>query len=350
MPTPTEPTKPDVHAHPYRALVLRGVISGVLMGLANLVPGVSAGAVLLATGIFAAFLSAIAELATFRWKVRSLVLLGSVGIGWVSAVLLGAGVVKGLVIEYRWIMYSLFIGLTLGGVPLIWSATLRSKKAFWGAAVIGLALMATLGVLQMRGLGDVGGSAASVQMLVLGGLLAAGATVLPGGSGTYVLLLMGLYVPILTAVDLFKDGLVEMSFAALLEQGKVLVPFAAGMGLGLVSVSLLTKWSLAKFPAATAGLLLGLLVGSVVGLWPFQQGVQPIVGDVVKGRVMTAELIAQLKADDWPVKLFAPTAVQVMIAIVLAVVALVMTVAITRLEARLEKKDHVENEGSGLGG
>lgn len=322
---------------PLRALIIKGAISGVLMGLANLVPGVSAGAVLLATGIFALFLGSIARLATFRWTRSAVVLLAVMGIGWVSAVLLGAGVVKSLVVEHRWIMYSLFIGLTLGGVPLVWDPKTRTAASYWVAAAIGLAIMTALGVAQMSGFTGAGDAQGSLFLLILGGLLAAGATVLPGGSGTYVLLLMGLYVPILSAVSGFKDGLIARDFDAIFLQARTLVPFAMGMGVGLVSVSLLTKWSLARFPAATMGLLLGLLVGSVVGLWPFQVGVQPSVGDTVKGRVLTAETLAALKPDDWPVRVFSPSAMQVVIALVLIVVALALTIALTRLEKRLEK-------------
>lgn len=334
-----KPDKPDNPAQPANqpisALAIKGSISGVLMGLANLVPGVSAGAVLLATGIFHAFLSGLAELTTFKFRRNSIILLGFLGTGWVLAVLLGAGPVKQLVVDYRWIMYSIFIGLTLGGVPLVYGPADKKSTSMWVGAGIGFLIMGALGLVQMfAGLGASGQSAAW-WMLVIGGVLAAGATVLPGGSGTFVLLLMGLYVPILAGVSSFKDALVARDLGSAFTIGLTLAPFAIGMLVGLCSVSVALKWTLAKFPQATMGVLLGLLLGSVVALWPFQNGVRPAVGDVVKGRVLTEQTLAALKPDDWPVAFFAPSAVQVLIAVALIVVALVLTVLLARAEEKL---------------
>jgi putative membrane protein len=202
--------------------------------------------------------------------------------------------------------------------------------------------MGTLGGLQMAGTLGVGDSSASVLLLILGGLLAAGATVLPGGSGTFVLLLMGLYVPILKSVSRVKEALVARDLAALVQEAWTLAPFACGMLGGLITVSLVTKWSLARFPRATYGLLLGLLVGSVVGLWPFQRGVAPQVGDIVKGQVVTADMLPKIEPDDWPVRFFAPSAVEAIVAMVLVMVALASTVWLCRLEAKLEGRDAQE--------
>jgi putative membrane protein len=321
---------------PLRALVFKGSISGVLMGLANLVPGVSAGAVLLATGIFRDFITGIADLSTFTFRTRSIILLGVLGICWTLAVLLGAGPVKQLVVDHRWIMYSLFIGLTLGGVPLVWEPADKKSLAMWIGCIVGFATMAGLGILQMLGFTGSQKQDAAMWTLFLGGLLAAGATVLPGGSGTFVLLLMGLYVPLLGAVDRFKDALSAACAGDVAAVAWTLGPFAIGMGVGLASVSILMKWTLKRFPQATLGVLLGLLCGSVVGLLPFQQGVKPSVGDLVKGRVMTEELLAGLKPDDWPVEFFTPARWQVAVSIVLIVVACWATIRLTKVEQALE--------------
>jgi putative membrane protein len=325
-----------VQTMPIRALVLKGSVSGVLMGLANLVPGVSAGAVLLATGIFRDFITGIADLSTFTFRKRSIILLGVLGMFWTLAVLLGAGPVKQLVVDHRWIMYSLFIGMTLGGVPLVWDPTNRKSATMWTGAIVGFLAMSALGVLQMLGLTGAQKQDAGIPILMLGGLLAAGATVLPGGSGTFVLLLMGLYVPLLGAVDHFKDALSSAALGEIIHVAWTLGPFAVGMGLGLVSISILMKWTLKRFPLATLGVLLGLLCGSVVGLWPFQHGVCPGVGDTVKGRVMTSELLAELKPDDWPVAVFTPAIWQLGVSIVLIIVACWATVRLTQVEKSLE--------------
>ena len=113
---------------PLSRLLPRGLLGGTLMGLANLVPGISGGTMLLAAGVYPGFISAIAELTTLRFRRRSLILLGTVGAAALFAIVALAGPVKDFVVGYRWIAYSLFIGLTLGGVPVVW-ALVRSPAA-----------------------------------------------------------------------------------------------------------------------------------------------------------------------------------------------------------------------------
>ncbi|HMB71594.1 MAG TPA: DUF368 domain-containing protein, partial [bacterium] len=115
----TSPDDADV-AVALPLLVLRGTVGGVLMGLANLVPGISGGTMLLAAGIYPRFIRAIAELSTLRFRIPSLVVLVSVVVAAALGILLLAGGIKDLVVHRRWVMYSLFIGLTLGGIPVVW--------------------------------------------------------------------------------------------------------------------------------------------------------------------------------------------------------------------------------------
>jgi len=98
-------------------LTIRGAIGGALMGLANLVPGISGGTMLLAAGVYPAFIAAIADATTFRFDRRTLALLAAVGGAAALAILLLAGPMRSLVIDQRWAMYSLFIGLPSGACP-----------------------------------------------------------------------------------------------------------------------------------------------------------------------------------------------------------------------------------------
>ena len=104
---------------PLSVLGFRGAVGGVLMGLANLVPGISGGTMLLAVGVYPGFITAIAEVTTLKLRPRPVVLLTAVAGTMVLSILLCAGLMRTLVIEQRWVMYSLFIGFTLGGVPLV---------------------------------------------------------------------------------------------------------------------------------------------------------------------------------------------------------------------------------------
>ena len=100
---------------------------------------------------------------------------------------------------------------------------------------------------------------------------------------------------------------------------------------GVVGVSNLLHWLLARYEKATLGALLGLLFGAVVGLWPYQTGVPPQPGDVVKGRVVTAETLAEIDPEDWNRAYFQPGAGQVAGGIALIAAGLLATLAIGRL-------------------
>ena len=159
--------------------------------------------------------------------------------------------------------------------------------------------------------------------------------ILPGVSGGYLLLVLGVYVPILSAIDEVKLALQARDATALLEPAMgVILPVGLGVAIGIALVSNAIRWLLARYELATLGALLGLLVGAVVGLWPFQRAVEPAVGDLFKGRALTADAIAGLSSADWPNEFFAPTALHVVGSIALIAAGF----AVTSLFARLGRE------------
>lgn len=349
------------------ALALRGGVGGMLMGLANLVPGISGGTMLLAAGVYPRFIAAIGEITTLKFRKASVVVLGSVVIAALAAIVLLAGPTKELVVNHRWVMYSLFIGLTLGGVPVVWRLITAPGNApdnsptngkqlpgatVWVAAVIGFVGMAALAVFQSAG----GGSEAHNDgfiFLLLAGIAGASAMILPGVSGGYLLLVLGVYVPILAGVDAFKEGIKAQDAAVIVDVGmSVVLPVGLGVLLGVVGVSNLLRWLLAKYEKATLGVLLGLLLGAVVGLWPFQATAPPEEGQSLKSQTVTfavptvwqdgqpqptepawvfAESGEPIDAEDLPTVYFAPSAAQVGGAVGLVLLGLIVTLLIDRL-------------------
>lgn len=312
-------------------LVVRGVVGGVLMGLANLVPGISGGTMLLAAGVYPRFIDAIAEITTMKFRPPSLAVLGSVVVAAMAGILLFAGTVKGLVVDRRWIMYSLFIGLTLGGIPIVWRQIRGATRATWTGAFCGFAGMACLAFQQQHGAAGGAGGAESMAMLFLAGVAGASAMILPGVSGGYLLLVMGQYLPILGAIDDFKTALGAGEFSdGLAIALRVGAPVGLGVVLGIVGVSNLLKILMNRFPKAILGVLLGLLVGAVVGLWPFQETTEPRLGETIKGRVVTEAMRAELDPDDYPTRYFHPSARHVGGAAGLILAGFVFTYAVSR--------------------
>lgn len=313
---------------------MRGGLGGVLMGLANLVPGISGGTMLLAAGIYPRFIEAIADVTTLRLRPRSVLLLGAVVAAAAAAILLLAGPTRLLVVERRWVMYSLFIGLTLGGVPLVWRLVRPATSATWIAAALGLAGMAAMAFTT-----PAGGGQAQTALLLLAGAAGAAAMILPGVSGGYLLLLLGQYLPILGAIDQLKRALLgaregALDTALLGEALAVVVPVGVGVGVGVVAISNLVRWLLARFPKPTLGFLLGLLVGAVVGLWPFQEGTPPEAGQIFEGRVLSAAEAAAVDPEDWPLEPYRPDPGQALAALALILAGLGATLGIDRFGGR----------------
>ena len=319
-------------------------MGGALMGLANLVPGISGGTMLLAAGVYPQFIQGIAELTTLRFHPRNLILPASI-LGAASVALATlAGPTRSLVIDHRWMMYSLFIGLTLGGVPVIWRLMGRFTLGAGVGCAAGILLMAGIALVQPEGAeaGDSGTGA--VILLFVAGVAGASAMILPGISGGYLLLILGQYLTILGAIDQLKTGLLGENgegpdWGAVGGALHVFLPVALGVAVGIVGVSNLIRFLLSRFEKATLGVLLGLLLGAVLGLWPFQQGVRPQPGERVKGRAMTGELIARLDPTDYPLKRFPPSPRQLAGAAGLVVAGFLITQGVALVGRNREDHD-----------
>lgn len=319
---------PETHA--MGPMVARSAVGGILMGLANLVPGISGGTMLLASGVYLEFIGAIAKLSRLKFEKRSIVVLGVIVLFALLAIVLGAGPVKDLVVGSRWIMYSLFIGLTLGGVPIVWKLAKPATGATWVGVAIGFGTLAALALSSVGG-----GSSDGFLLMFIAGLAGASAMILPGVSGGYLLVLMGAYVPLLAGIDAFKEALKAADVSALMAPfTAVVLPVGLGVVVGVLVVSNGLKWVLERYEKLTLGVLLGFLFGSVVGLWPFQHGVEPSVGDRdVRGRLLTEELLAELSPEKWPVEYFTPTGGQIGMSLGLIVVGFLITMGVAKLGA-----------------
>lgn len=242
----------------------RTFFGGLLMGLANLVPGISGGTMILAVGLYERFIESLANVTRLRLRPSSVFFMAVLLSGAVCAVLAFSGIAVALVRDQRWIMYSLFVGMTLGGVPLLFRLCFPLERSALIAFLSGFGLMLAqwLELFSAR-LPD------AAPYLVLGGVLGATSMVLPGISGAYVLLILGLYELVIGSLS------VSALKADPAECARVLVPVLIGAGLGVAVLSNVLKLLLARFSAPVHAALLGLLIGSVLNLNPFQEALHP---------------------------------------------------------------------------
>ncbi|MEZ6004892.1 MAG: DUF368 domain-containing protein [Planctomycetota bacterium] len=257
----------------------RTVFGGFLMGFANLVPGISGGTMILAVGLYDRFIGAISRLSRLSFQKSDVRFLAFIGVGAVLAIGSLSGVLVDLVVEHRWIMYSLFLGMTLGGAPELWKQCKPVSGEVVGAFALGFAVMAAFAwLLTGTHLGT------GIPVLLVVGALAASSMILPGISGSYLLLIFGLYE---TVIGCLRPAAWKEDWAGNL---RILVPVGIGAVLGVALLSNLLQAFLQRRPRMAHGLLLGLLVGSVLGLWPFQTPVEPELA-----RKETRKVVAQLE-------------------------------------------------------
>ena len=230
--------------------LIRTAVTGVLMGTANLIPGVSGGTMVLAMGLYEDFIDSVAEVTALRFRLRRLVFLGVLGGFALLAIALLAKLILFLLFTYPTAMFSLFIGLTLGGAPTL-ARMLRPWRADAVVAmIVGFGLM--IGVLCLR---TGGGFPHNMAMDFAAGVIGATTMVLPGVSGSYMLLVLDQYERVIGSIN-DRDL-------------RIIIPVGVGAVLGIIGLSNLLKLLLHRFSRPTIGVLLGILLGSVVGLWPF---------------------------------------------------------------------------------
>lgn len=272
--------------------VVRSAIAGFLMGMAMLVPGISGGTMILVMGLYDEFIRDIADVTRLKFSRNNIAFLTIIAVSAVVAIAFFAGIMSRAVSLYPSAMFSLFIGLTLGGVPLL----IKMLKGFNTPAIIGLvvgfALITGIAITKqetpdkavIREAIEQGTFIIQPQYATdfAAGALGMSAMILPGISGAYMLLILQRYETILAAVAMTKDYVLSAG-----TDGdpvmfmKIMIPTAIGAILGLVLLSNFLKWMLKHHEKLMLGFLLGILFGSVIGIWPFDQTATTI--DILSG-------------------------------------------------------------------
>ncbi|MCG8406793.1 MAG: DUF368 domain-containing protein [Phycisphaerales bacterium] len=278
---PSESTSKD--PSPKQAIPwFRCGIGGVLMGLANLVPGVSGGTMILIIGLYDDFISSVADITRLKFTRRSFLIVGMIGGIAILSIAMLAGQIGKLMDAYPLAMYSLFIGMTLGGVPMLW----QMVKPLNPGSI--LPLMAGIAVMVVIALTTTGASRLSDEekaslkervksgefilepnyaLDIAAGVLGMSAMVLPGVSGAYMLLLLGRYRQILGAIAAAKTYVLSFGKEGDLTWLQIVLPVGIGVLVSVIGVTNILKWLLHHHERPTVALLLGILVGSAVLLF-----------------------------------------------------------------------------------
>ncbi len=268
-------------------------LKGVGMGAANVIPGVSGGTIALITGIYPRLIQAlrhasqpstIKDITRGQWARAWAHLDGwflvALGMGVVVSILSLARLFDFLLLHHEVVTMAFFFGLVLVSIIHV-GRTVPN----WNASRVGALL---LGVVVAVGLAFVAPAEANASFgyLVICGVVAIGSMILPGLSGSFVLMLMGNYVLVIRGIKEFDFG--------------VILPMGLGCAVGLLGFVQVLGWALKRAPHVVISLMTGFVLGSLLTIWPWKvQDVETITvagesKDVVTG--YTWELPTQFDA------------------------------------------------------
>lgn len=250
--------------------VFSNVLKGIAMGAANVIPGVSGGTIALITGIFERL---VASIKSFNFSALKLILTGKsrafaeyTDLTFIVSVLVGIGISVlsfARLFDYLFkhcstYVWSFFFGLILASVFYV-GASIRK----WNMSAVFMFIIGT-GIAVFIAFGTPVSENSNIFYLVLCGGIGACSMILPGLSGSFVLLLMGNYeLVMIDAVNL----LTSQPFDAL----RVLLPVGIGAFVGLIAFSYVLSWVYTTFRDQTIGLLTGFVSGSLFTIWPWKE-------------------------------------------------------------------------------
>lgn len=249
-----------------KSLIL--LIKGFIMGIANIIPGVSGGTLALTLGIYEDFISSISHFFSNLKKNIKFLLPVFIGIG-LSLVTM-SNVISKCFDKFPIPTTLFFMGLVIGGIPMLINRVKDSKeKKQVSSYIILLLTFALVMVLAFSdyifgsGLGEVNlANISGIGYLILFavGVTAAATMVIPGVSGSLVLMLLGYYFPIVNAIKAFTH------LENLGSNFIILMIFGLGVLVGIVLIAKLIEWLLKKYEVKTFFGVIGFIIASVIAI------------------------------------------------------------------------------------
>lgn len=235
-------------------------LEGFIVGLGKIIPGVSGSVMAICFGIYERIVSSISNFKEFKNNYKFMAIVGS---GVFLAILVGSKMIRFLLINYFVYTMMLFIGMMIPGVLSLFK-NVKNEQLTLKRVIICICLFLFLYILNIANFS----SGAIVKesyihqfiSLILCGILDAASTIIPGISGSALLMIVGYYETIITALANI------LSFTDIMFSARVLVPFFIGMGIGLVLTSKLITYLFKNARVLTYMMIIVFAVFSIITL------------------------------------------------------------------------------------
>lgn len=255
--------------------ILFGLLCGAIIGIANIIPGVSGGTMAVILNVYDKLIDSVTGLRK-NFK-KSILFLIPIGVGGAGGIFAFSKLLKFLLEYHPMPTFMFFIGLIVGSLPLVFNKAVKTKFRIWSVIpfAVFLGIMIVLAFIDTAGMET--GSMLQLNVInwfyiFFGSVLAAMCMIIPGVSGSMIFLIIGLYPTVLGSISevLSNPGNSIM----------ILIPIALGVLVGVLGGAKLIDICIKKFPQMTFFAIMGLMVGSLVSLFKnsgFQFGTEGLI-------------------------------------------------------------------------
>ena len=243
---------------------IKEILKGILIGVANIIPGVSGGTMALSMGIYETIIHAINNIRKeFKQSVKTLL---PYMIGIVIGIVLLSFVIEFCLEKFELPTMMAFVGLILGGLPPIIKKVenekfkpthLLSFLLFAAIIIVPTLITNIAGVSRTVTLGI-----GSVILMLIMGVIASASMVVPGVSGSMILMMLGYYDVVLSSITSFTKSLVGFNMTGILTNAAILIPFGIGVIIGIIVTAKIIEKLLTRYPNATMWGIIALVVTS----------------------------------------------------------------------------------------
>ena len=256
--------------------MIKNVVCGILVGIANIIPGVSGGTIIVILGLFDKLMDAISNVfklkISFKERLENLWFIMQVLIGAAIGLVAFAKILNYLFVHFELQTIALFAGLILLSLPMLKKEEMDGKKINILFFILGVL---TIGIINYLSPGEEGNivtyeeliskslTPVFIGLLILMGVIGGATMIFPGVSGSMVLLVLGWY-------HMFKGYVAAVTTFDM----KILIPLAfiaIGVGLGIIFSAKLTSFLLKKYKTNTMSFILGLIIMSAIVIFPLKK-------------------------------------------------------------------------------
>lgn len=242
----------------------KNILKGIIIGIANIIPGVSGGTMAVSMGIYDKLIHCISHF--FSELKKNIIFLAPLALGMVIAIIASAFGMEYLFDTFPVQTNFMFIGLILGSLPAIYGKVSNENVKTGHIISAVVFFMVVVGMAILNGSSGhtttIDKSFMQVIILFLIGVIAAATMVIPGVSGSMMLLLLGYYNVILESIKEFAVAVVHWNISVISENLFILVPFGIGVIAGAVVISKIIEIVFRKFPLYAYWSIIGLLIAS----------------------------------------------------------------------------------------